>query len=51
MIWAVRGQIILEELAYDKKTLTPLQARAIFEKAAAEMKLQIRAGRWMPKLR
>ena len=47
----VRGAILIERAEYGKETPTPAQARAIFEKVALEMKGQIIAGTWMPKLR
>ena len=49
--WEVRGAILIERAEYSEETPTPAQARAIFEKAALEMKGQIIAGTWMPKLR
>jgi hypothetical protein len=47
----VRGEILMKKAKYGNGTPTPVEARAIFEEVAKEMELQIRSGRWMPKLR
>jgi hypothetical protein len=48
--WEVRSLILAEKAKYGEETLTPAQARAVFEKVAKEMEGQIRTGRWMPRL-
>jgi hypothetical protein len=46
----VWGQIVIEKAEHGKEPLTPVQARAIFEKVAEEMKESIETGEWMPRL-
>lgn len=47
MVW---GKIVIEKVEHGGEPLTPVQARAIFEKVALEMRGQIEGGQWMPRL-
>ena len=45
------GEIIEQTAIYNGRTLTPAEARAMFETVALRMRGRILAGEWMPKLR
>jgi hypothetical protein len=47
----VRVEIALEREKYGNEPLTPVQARAIFEKVAGKMRTLIETGTWMPRMR